>query len=63
MKLAIGVLSTYEDVQEFDAGIFCAMQIIIAFGAIPFAWNLAGSIIMYYGYTAEYEVRNSHAIG
>lgn len=25
-------------------------------GGIPLAWNLAGSMIGYYGYTEEYEV-------
>ena len=34
----------------------CWLQIIIVIGGIPLAWNLAGAIIGYYGYTEDYEV-------
>ena len=31
-------------------------QVIIVVGAIPLAWNLAGSMIAYFGFSADYEV-------
>ena len=40
---------------------YVCMQVIILVGAIPLAWNLAGAIIGYYGYTKDYEVRDSVA--